>query len=403
MTATTQLPDLSAYRREAHDWLAANAPRKVDTDDAVLTPERIEEMQDLQKRLHAAGYAGFTFPVDYGGQALTLAHEQVFLEEASGYRLPNQLVGVSINILGATIVEFGSDEQKRSHVPRILSGQELWVQLLSEPSGGSDLAGLVTSASKDGDAYVINGQKTWSSLGYLADYGLCPVRTSWDVPKHRGISVLIIALDSPGVEVRRIRQITGQTEFCEVFLTDVRVPVANLVGEENEGWRILKGLLEIEHSWVGRVGGRGDLSDVFFSLIALAERRGLAEDPIVRRRLTELYVLVSAQKLLAQRVSEGTSSGKLPAGYGSLLKLGDSPLRQRLSEFALQLAGSEGVAWAAGSAMAQYADAFLNSRSATIAGGTTEMQRNNVSERILGLPREPTPFAGAAFKDVPHN
>lgn len=394
---------MQEYRRQLRGWLRENIAPISDADTGEeLTQERVAVMREVQRRLHAAGYAGVAFPESVGGQGLTLDHEAVYLQEAAGYQVPTQLFGVSINILGATLAEFGT-EQHKTHVPRILSGEEIWLQLLSEPSGGSDLGGLLTSARRDGDTYVVNGQKTWSSLAHLADYGLCPVRTRWDVPKHAGISVLIVPLDAPGVEVRRIKKITGETEFCEVFLTDVSVPLDNRLGEENDGWRILKGLLEIEHAWVGRVGARGDLADVFKSLTKLADARGLADDPLVRNRLAELFAAVSAQKALAQRLSDGTTSGRLPAGYGSLLKLGDSPLRQRLAEAGLSLGGPDGVAWSPGSSAAGYARAYLDSRSATIAGGTTEIQRNNVAERLLGLPKEPTLFAGAPFTDIPHN
>lgn len=404
MSASKSAADLESFRRRLREWLRENIAPASDADaDSELTEERVAAMRDVQRRLYAAGYAGFTFPKAVGGQGLTLDHDSVFLQEAARYQVPSQLFGVSINILGATLAEFGTDEQKAAHVPRILSGEEIWLQLLSEPGGGSDLAGLLTSARRDGDTYVVNGQKTWSSLGHLADYGLCPVRTRWDVPKHAGISVLIVPLNAPGVEVRRITKITGDTEFAEVFLTDVSVPVENRVGEENEGWRVLKGLLEIEHAWVGRVGGRGDLADVFDRLRSFADARGLTKDPVTRHRLTELFVAVSAQKALARRVSQGTATGTLPAGYGSLLKLGDSPLRQRLAETGLAMGGTEAVAWLPGSPTAGLTRAYLESRSATIAGGTTEIQRNNVAERVLGLPKEPTLFANAPFTDIPHN
>jgi alkylation response protein AidB-like acyl-CoA dehydrogenase len=372
-------------------------------EDGDATPPRIAELRSIQKQLHEAGYAGFTFPVEYGGQGLTLEHEHVFLEEAAGYRLPNHNFAVSINILGGTLVAFGTEDQKRRHLPKMLSGEELWLQLLSEPSGGSDLAGLLTSASRDGDVFIVNGQKTWSSGADFADFALCPVRTRWDVAKHQGISVLIVDLSSPGIEIRPIKKITGRAEFCEEFFTDVRVPVSNLLGEEDEGWRVLKGLLEIEHAWVGRVGGRGDLRDVLRSLVSLVERRGLTGDPHVRRRIADMHVAVSVQKLLATRVSEGVALGKLAGSYGSVLKLGDSPLRQRLAEVGLELAGSEGVAWTPGSSAALSSEAFLESRSATIAGGTNEIQRNNVSERVLGMPREVMPSKDVPFNQIPHN
>jgi alkylation response protein AidB-like acyl-CoA dehydrogenase len=360
-------------------------------------------VKTLQKRLHKAGYAGITFPVEYGGQGLTLQHEQVFLEEAAGYQIPQAYFGVSINILGATLLEFGTSTQKHEHLPRILCGDERWLQFLSEPSGGSDLAGLLTSATRDGDVFILNGQKTWSSGAHLADFALCPVRTRWDVPKHKGISVLIIDLKSPGLEVRRIKKITGRAEFCEEFFTDMKVPVTNLVGEENRGWHVIRGLLEIEHAWIGRAGGRGDLGDDLRSLLSLVERKELVDNHLIRRRIIDMHVAVSVQKLLSTRISEGVAMGKLDPSYGSILKLGDSPLRQRLAELGLALAGSEGVAWMRGGSESEWSEVFLESRSATIAGGTNEIQRNNISERVLGLPREPAPYTDMPFDQVPHN
>ena len=248
--------ELHEYRLKARAWLAENVPsagvRTNPEEEFESDAQRLTLFRLLQQKLHQAGYAGFTFSKEYGGQGLTLEHERVFLEEATGYDIPGRNFGVSINILGATLARFGSPEQKLEHIPKILSGEELWIQLLSEPSGGSDLAGLLTGATRDGDSFLVNGQKTWSSGAALSDFALCPVRTRWDVPKHKGISMLIVDLRSPGIEVRRIKQIDGRADFCEEFLADVVVPATNLVGEENEGWRVTRGLLEIEHSWAGR-------------------------------------------------------------------------------------------------------------------------------------------------------
>jgi alkylation response protein AidB-like acyl-CoA dehydrogenase len=398
--------ELAEYRLTARQWVAANlrpGPESAE-DDEDPSPERLAEVKATQQRLYDAGYAGFTFAKEYGGQGLTLDHERVFLEEAAGRDLPIRFFGVSINILGATLAAFGTHEQKLRHLPNILSGKERWLQFLSEPSGGSDLAGLLTRATRDGDSFIVNGQKTWSTGAHLSDFAMCPVRTRWDVPKHKGISVLIIGLDSPGIEVRRIRQINGGAEFCEEFFTDVVVPASNLVGEENEGWRVARGLLEIEHAWVGRGGARVNRGGGAESLVALARSRGLSSDPGIRRRITEFQVKSSAQRLVSARVSSGTASGKLPSGFGSLLKLGDDILIQRRAELGLALAGAEGVAWSAGSAdQSAWALEFLSSRSASIAGGTDEIQRNNVSERVLGLSREPSFDRDIPFNEVPHN
>jgi alkylation response protein AidB-like acyl-CoA dehydrogenase len=406
--AQNEGPDLREYRLTARSWLAGNLNR-YDGEDPDLagdqTPERVATARDIQARLYAAGYAGFTFPAKYGGQGLTLDHERIFLEEAVGYDVPTRLFGVSINILGATLAAYGTHDQKQRHLPKILSGEQIWLQLLSEPSGGSDLAGLITSATRDGDIFVVNGQKTWSSGAHFADFALCPVRTAWDVPKHRGISLLIVDLRSPGIEIRPIRQINGDAHFCEEFLTDVMVPASNLVGEENMGWRVIRGLLEIEHAWVGRGGAkridfRQDVSD----LVALAMQKGLADDAGVRRKIASLHVAREVQALVSARVSRGVQTGKLDPGYGSLLKIGNDVLAQRRAETALSIAGADGVTWEPGDmSQSGWATAYLTSRSASIGGGTTEILRNNVSEKVLGLPREPGFDRDVPFNQVPHN
>jgi alkylation response protein AidB-like acyl-CoA dehydrogenase len=234
--------DLDEYRHELRTWLAGNVRRYEGADpdlDTHISPERMAYNRTTQAALYDAGYAGFTFPTELGGQSLTLAHEAIFREEIVGYDVPYRVFSVSINILGATLAEFGTPEQQ-DHVRRILRGEELWLQLLSEPGGGSDLAGLLTSAVRDGDEFVLNGSKTWSSQAHRADWAICPVRTSWDVPKHKGISVFMLDLRTPGIEIRQITEITGEAHFCEEFLTDVRVPASCLLGEENEGWGVLR-------------------------------------------------------------------------------------------------------------------------------------------------------------------
>ena len=381
------------------------SPAEAQSLDDDPSPERIAEARRVQAKLHEAGYAGFSFPVEFGGQGLTVEHELVFMEEGVGYDLPSRFFGVSINIAGATLLACGSRQQKLRHIPKILSGAERWLQLLSEPTGGSDLAGLLTSAIRDGDTYVVNGQKTWSTGAHLSDFALCPVRTRWDVPKYKGISVLILDLRSPGIEIRRIKQIDGGAEFCEEFLTDVVVPADNLVGEENAGWLVARKLLDIEHGWIGRAWNRrGDANLDTRHLVGIAEERGLRADPHVRRRVAGIHVSSVVQTSMLARVSQGVQKGKLPPAYGSIIKMGNDTLVQRRAELALELAGADGVAWAADHpGMETWSRVFLTSRSRSIAGGTLEIQRNNVSERVLGLPREVAVDLDIPFSDVPHN
>lgn len=400
------MPDLVDYRSEVRAWLADNVARAKDRGSDAIRESRSDRLADdktLQQKLFDAGYAGITFPVDYGGRGLSQDHERVFNEEAVGYDMPSTNFGVSINILGATLLEFGTHEQKLAHIPNILAGIELWLQFLSEPSGGSDLAGLLTRATRDGDSYIVNGQKTWSSGAHFSDFALCPVRTRWDVPKHQGISVLIIDLDSPGIEIRTVKQIDGGAEFCEEFFTDVVVPASNLVGEENKGWRVARGLLEIEHAWVGRGGGRTTTAESVAPLVSLVKSRGIGDDPGVRRQVVAMHVATEVQKMVSTRISGAVVSGKLHHGYGSLLKLGNDVLTQRRAELGLQLAGGQGVTWPAGDEKERWSHDYLNSRSASIAGGTDEIQRNNVSERVLGLPREAAYDRDVPFNQVPHN
>jgi alkylation response protein AidB-like acyl-CoA dehydrogenase len=285
----------------------------------------------------------------------------------------------------------------------MLRGEEIWLQLLSEPTGGSDLAGLVMRATKDGDSYVLNGQKTWSTGAHVADFAMCPARTRWDVPKHQGISLFIVDLRLPGIEIRPIKQINAEQDFCEEFLTDVVVPADCLIGKEDDGWSVVRGLLEIEHEWVGRTGGVYTTPADVDDFVGLLKRRGLASDLGARRQVAGIFTLQAVQRALAIRVSEGIAARALPAAYGGLLKLGNDNLRQRRSEAALSLAGSTGIAWRPGAAGEEITGVYLRARSAPIAGGTAEIQRNNVSERGLDLPREPAIDRDRPFNEVPRN
>jgi alkylation response protein AidB-like acyl-CoA dehydrogenase len=408
-----ETPELREYRLGARAWLREHMTplRRLD-DGSFEDPdgfepslERVTEARRLQARVFAGGYAGITYPREYGGQGLTLDHERIFLEESRGYDMPTRIFAYSLNILGPTLVEFGNHEQKAAHVAKMLSGEEMWVQFLSEPSGGSDLAGLLTRAERDGDTYIMNGQKIWSTGAQHSDYALCSTRTRWDVPKHRGISMFIVDLRSPGIDIRPIRQINEGSEFCEEFFTDVVIPAENLVGEENDGWKVTRGLIGIEHEWVGRSGDGGAPSQAGVDdLIALARARGVDGDPTTRRQIAEIHAARTVQELTAVRISTAMSTGRMDHGFGGVLKLTSTELLQHQTEFGLALAGSSGIAWRPDDQTSKsWSLAFLTARSFSIAGGTTEVQGNNVAERVLGLPREPSVDRDLPFNEVPRN
>jgi alkylation response protein AidB-like acyl-CoA dehydrogenase len=404
---------LHEYRLAARTWLSKTMVPRVRRDDGTLedpdglepSQERFEHARELQRVVFEGGYAGITYPREYGGQGLTIEHETVFLDEAERYEMPTRIFAYSLNILGPTLVAFGTHDQKAAHVPRILAGEELWVQLLSEPSGGSDLAGMLTRAERHGDNYVLNGQKIWSTAAQRADYAMCAARTQWDVPKHKGISMFIVDLKSPGIEIRPIRQINEGSEFCEEFLTDVVVPSSNLLGAENDGWRVTRGLIEIEHEYVGRSGdGGAPTQGGVEDLIGVARARGLAGDQGTRRLIADIHARRVVQTLTSARIANAMESGERDKSYGSVLKLLSTDLLQRRTEVALTIAGSNSVAWPAGSDDDKgWSLAFLTSRSFSIAGGTTEVQKNNVGERTLGLPREPSVDHDIPFKQVRRN
>jgi alkylation response protein AidB-like acyl-CoA dehydrogenase len=335
---------LSEYRDQARTWLAANTNRLERRADGSLVTDRSDpddaqmaRARQMQGKLFTAGYAGITFPKEFGGQGLTLDHERVFLEEAARYDIPTEIFGVSINILGATLLEYGTPDQKTKHLPKILCGEEIWLQFLSEPSAGSDLAALISRADRDGQGFVLNGQKIWSTGGQHSDFAICLARTRWDVPKHDGISAFIVDLRAPGVEIRRIKQIDGNAEFCEEFFTDVVIPAADLIGTENDGWRVARGLLRIEHEWVGRSGFGGGPQRGIEDLLALAERRGLSGDQGVRRAIAAFYAADRVYRLTSARISNAIATDKMPSGYGGVLKLGTANLQQRRAELALSL------------------------------------------------------------------
>jgi len=405
--------DLEAYRERARQWLAANLKRR--SGGAVRgagggddqAPERVAAQRALQATLHAAGYAGITWPVEYGGQGLTLAHQRVFSEEAAGYQLPmpgGVAGGVTFRIVAPTIMAHGTEAQKRDWLPKILRGEEIWVQFLSEPSAGSDLAGIRTRAERDGDHWVLNGAKIWSSGAAAADAGICLARTNWDVPKHRGLTWFRVPLDAPGVTVRPIREINGGAEFCEEFFDDVIIPDEYVIGEVDNGWSVANTLLAHER------GGESDspagppavVPGVLpADLVALARRRGTTGDPTARQLIARAHINDFVHSYLIKRVISGMRDQKMPVTYASYIKLDSGICSPTRAAIGMELAGTDAVAWDPEEPEGAVTSTnYLNGRIISIAGGSDQVQRNIISERILGLPREPSYDADKPFNEV---
>lgn len=400
---------LAAFRKRARSWLAENMPRQTGDDWIADDMERWRHHRALQRKLYDAGFAGLCFPSEYGGQGLDITYQRAFDEEAAGYQMPVLLNVPTFGIIGATILEFGSEEQKRRYLPPMLRGEEVWVQFLSEPTGGSDLASVMTRAAPDGDDFILTGSKIWSSGAYAADYGICVARTSWDVPKHEGITVLIVKIDQPGVTVDRITGVAGDDEFCQEFFDDVRIPGENVVGAVDDGWTVVRGLLAHERNSMGggsayvsgasrmpQIGGRPDL-------VALAHECGCAGDPRIRQHVANAFVRDLVAEQLAGRVTTGMVSGLYSGQHGALLRLMGARNGVHRSDVALEIAGSRAVAFLPGDPAGAVGVRFLARQGAELGGGSTEIQRNIVSERVLGMPREYAADKGVPFNQVRRN
>ncbi len=385
--------DDEAFRKEVRAWLDEAVPAYGPPPPPGDWSGRRTYDTGWQRRLHDAGYAGLHWPVEFGGQGLPATQQLVFLEEYAAAGGPY----VGINFVGnahagPTLIAEGTEEQRRYHLPRILRGESVWCQGFSEPGAGSDLASLRTRAVRQGDEYVVTGQKIWSTRAHVADHCELLVRTDPDAPRHKGITWLILDMDQPGVEVRPMRTIDGESHFCEVFLDGARVPVANRVGDENDGWRVTNVTLRFER---GTAFAQHiiTLRTQLRRLVALAEQRAGArgddaEDPGLLRHLGRLDARVEALWRMTQRcVTEAEASG-VPSPLGSAVKLGYSELGQEIAHFGMRLLGRRAIATAGPeSEDAAAVRDYLWSFQYTIAAGTSQIQRNLIAERILGMPK----------------
>jgi alkylation response protein AidB-like acyl-CoA dehydrogenase len=409
------LGEIEEFRLRARAWLADSMPRLEEgyTNGQLMRDDEMGvRARELQRMLFDGGYAGLCFPVEYGGRGLTRAHQEAFTQESAPYEMPVLFNVPTFSILAPTLLDFGNEEQKRRHIPAILSGDELWVQFLSEPSGGSDLAGLVTRATQDGDVFVLNGSKIWSSGAFRSDYALCLARTNWHAPKHRGLTCFIVKIHQPGIEVQQIRMVDGWNEFCQEFFDDVVIPAENVVGQVNDGWTVASRLLYHERGAVGgaspytsglsgRSGSRGGQR---FDLAGIARETGRSGDPRVRQLVAEARVNDRVAQQLVERVTVGIDTGYFSGPAGALPRLLVATNSERHHDIALELAASSAAAWSAeGDVLGDLATQYLMRQGGSLGGGSNEMQRNIISERVLGMPREYAADKDKPFDEVPHN
>ncbi|MEU4327715.1 acyl-CoA dehydrogenase family protein [Nonomuraea dietziae] len=369
--------NLDEYRSSARVWLAANADR---TDDA----------REFMARLYDAGYSGITWPKRWGGQGLTQAEERAFAAEARDYALPTYIFSIGLGMCGPTLLDRGTDAQRERFLRPLLRGEEVWCQLFSEPGAGSDVASLQTRAVRDGDGWVVNGQKVWTSVAQHADWGLLLTRTDVDVPKHKGLTMFVVDMHHPGVTVRPLKDMTGRSHFNEIFFDDVTIPDEHRVGEVNDGWGVAVTTLLHERLSISAGVGMGGGADWLARLREAVD----TGDPLVRDQLVELHIRSRALSLFNQRLSQETRAGLFPGARGSAAKLLLAELTLYTADLATSLVGPESVV------DEELSHAISLAPAMALGGGTNEIMRNIIGERVLNLPPEPRVDKTVPFKDL---
>jgi alkylation response protein AidB-like acyl-CoA dehydrogenase len=394
-------PEEVTFREEVRRWLRENAkekdPGQLSTSHSFYDFDEVfvSEGKLWQRRLFDGGWAGITWPVEFGGRGGDVIQSMIFRQEEGRFDVTTGLFAVAIGMAGPTVIGHGTDEQRARYLPAMLRGEEIWCQLFSEPGAGSDLAGLATRAERDGDEWVINGQKVWSSGAHHADMGILLARTDPSAPKHRGITFFLLDMDSPGVEVRPLRQMTGGATFNEVFFTDVRVPAANVVGEVNAGWRTTMTTLANERNLSGGVSS-------FPQVLKLARESGVTDDPLIRQRLARCYIRGQIMRYLGFRAQTAVSRGQ-STPESTILKLCNSQMATDMAELTVAVQGPRGALVGEDALEHGYWQRqFLSSPSLRIAAGSDEIQRNVIGERVLGLPHDPRVDKDVPFRDLTH-
>lgn len=414
--ATTESVEQFALR--ARTWLAENMP-PINPDNPPFAVraenESWERAKELQKRLYEGGFAGICFPREYGGLGLDYAYQKAFNDECRNYEMPLILNTPSFTICGATILDMGSEDQKRERISAAVRGDEVLCQLLSEPSGGSDLAGVITRAELKGDTWIINGAKTWSTSAFAADYGLMLARTDWTVPKHEGLTMFLVPLNAPGITMRRITEVNGNEEFCEEFFDNLELPADAVVGDVNDGWTVASRQLHHERRAVGGgsefASGTGaeNANEMPPDHVGLAEATGQGDDARVQDLAGRALVRRMVKKQLIDHVGKAIGNGSLPPNAGTLIRLFHAETTELEVDTALAIAGTAGVVDEGSEDAPELAGLmeigvrYLSRQTGSLGGGSSEMARNVIGERILGFPRELAADRGVPFNQVKRN
>ena len=396
------------FAARARAWLADNMPvidpesppPAARDDDKAWTRAR-----ELQKRLYEGGFAGICFPREYGGLGLDYAYQKAFDAETRTYEMPLILNTPSFTICCATLLDTASEDVKKRHISAALRGEEVLVQLLSEPGGGSDLAGVITRAERRGDRWVIDGAKTWSTSAFAADYGLCLARTNWDVPKHEGLTMFLVPIAHPGITLRRITMLSGSTEFCEEFLDGVDVGDDAVVGDVNDGWTVASRQLYHERRAVAQgsefasgSGNEGGTS-IPIDYVRLVERAGQGDNERLREMAGRALVHRAVTEQLVGHVTRAVNNGTLPPTGGSLIRVFHSETATLELDTILAITAAAGVVGDEGEGL-ESGLRYLSRQNVAIGGGTVEVARNVIGERVLGFPREYAADRGVPFNQV---
>ncbi len=383
--------DIDSYRIRVREFLEANTVSNPSYDDS----------RKFFMNLADAGLGGTVYAKNFGGAGLSKAHDRVFREESSKFPFMGSEFIISHGMCLPVLNDFGTEDQKKTFMPDMIAGRTLWCQMFSEPEAGSDVASLQTKALQDGDEWIINGQKVWTTLAHKSDYGVLIARTNPEATKHAGISMFMVPMNAPGVDIRPIHQIDGGRHFNEVFFTDLRIPADYLLGEQNNGWNQATAMLMYERVAIGTVGSGKINQPVFKTLKAAAEANGQLANPVVRQQMMEIYSMETTKALMALRTRAEMKSGKAPGPAGSLGKLFGSKIHWRMRDVLMNIGGPSTMAWSADSSTGdELSRHTLNSFQSSIAGGTDEIQKNIIGDRVLGLPRDISVDRGIPFNEL---